>query len=246
MARIITIANQKGGVGKSTTAACMTAGLIHLGQTALCVDADPQGNLSHAFGADVSCKGLYEGLTKEVTAADLIQTTPQGDIIPSTNQNLVGVDNEFRGQITLLEELLHPIGQNYQYLVIDTPPSLGILMINALFASNDIIIPTNADVFSMQGLNQLYHSIDMLKKHKPYLRVSGVILTRYNAYTTFSRHARQALENRTDTYVYKTSIRESITVREAQAKRQSLFAYAPRAGVSKDYLNFIKEYLSNA
>ena len=248
MARIVTIANQKGGVSKTTTAHCLATGLTHLGYKVLAIDTDSQGNLTHAFGAKSTGLGLYEGLRKEATAIELIQETQQGDILPST-QLLTAADLRFQdssNKAYLLDDLLKSARDKYNYIVIDTPPSLGILTINALTASNDVIIPMASDIFSIQGLLQLHNSINMVRKHNQYLKIAGILMTRFHSRTILNRDVKEIIEAKAaelGTIVYKTIIREGIAVRESQIKRKSLFHYAPRSKPAKDYINFINEYV---
>lgn len=151
MARITTIINQKGGVGKTSTAHALATGLNHRNYKALVVDADPQGNLSYIMQTEAA-KGVYEAM-KGTPAADLIQHTGQGDVLASTPA-LIGADLEFTqtGREYLIKDALEPVKSKYSHIIIDSPPTLGIMTINALTASTDIIIPMGADIFSLQGL----------------------------------------------------------------------------------------------
>ena len=155
--RVITVANQKGGVGKTTTAQAMTAGLSHSGKV-LAVDLDPQGNLSAACGAVCyNVPTVYELLKQEVTAREAVQHIGGYDIIPA-NIMLAGAEQEIiaqTGKEHRLKEALAAVVNNYDYVIIDTPPSLGVLTVNAFTASTDIIIPTTAGIFAAAGINQL-------------------------------------------------------------------------------------------
>jgi len=139
--------------------------------------------------------------------------------------------------------------RKYDYIIIDCPPSIGILSINALTAADDVIIPTTADYFSLQGLGLLFSNISKVKKHcNPNIIISGLLLVRYNNHTILSRDLRNAIETeakRMNTKLYHSVIRESISIREAQAQRQSIFTYAPKSNAAVDYENFIKEYLND-
>ena len=239
MAKIITIANQKGGVGKTTTALCMATGLTQMGQKTLVIDTDLQGNLTHAFGADQTDEGIFEGV---------IQHMGQGDIIPST-QELTRADvklQEVNNRTRLLKNLLQPIQDNYSYIIIDTPPALGMITANALIACDEVIVPMGCDSFSIQGLMQLNDNITYAKRNNPRLKIAGILLTRYNGRTVLSRDVKKVIEKRADelkTIVFKTVIRDGIAVKEAQIRRQSLFAYAPKSKPAKDYMDFISEYM---
>lgn len=181
MARIISIINQKGGVGKSTTAEALLAGLTLKGYKTLAVDLDAQGNLTYATGANSQGATSLGVLTREVDAGDAIQHTPSGDIIPS-NKALAGADAFITdtGKEYRLREALESVASEYDYIIIDTPPALSILTINALTASNSVIIPAQADIYSLQGIEQLAETIQPVKRYcNPTLSIEGILLTRY-------------------------------------------------------------------
>jgi len=243
------VINQKGGVGKTTTAHALSTGLIKRGHRVLVTDTDPQGNISHSMQADVNGKGLYEAMKEELTTIKVIQQTAQGDILPSTLL-LTAADMEFvsTGREYILDNVLDPVKNDYDYIVIDSPPQLGILTINALVACTDIIIPMTADVYSLQGLNQLYNTINKVKKFcKKDIIIAGLLLTRYSDRTILSRELREAIEDKAaelNSIVYNTIIREGVSVREAQTARKSIFDHAPKSNPAADYMDFITEYLS--
>ena len=248
MARITVVINQKGGVGKTTTAHALSTGLIKKGFKVLVVDTDPQGNISHTMQADTVGKGLYEAMKEEFPAIELIQHTPQGDILPSTLL-LTAADMEFvsTGREYILETVLETVKNNYDYIVIDSPLQLGILTINALVVSDDVIIPMTADIYSLQGLNQLYSTINRVRKFcKKNIVIAGLLLTRYSDRTILSRELKESISAKAgefDSRLYDTIIRESVSIREAQTSRQSIFDYAPKSNPAIDYADFITEYL---
>ena len=175
MARITAILNQKGGVGKTTTAHALATGLTHRGYKALVIDADPQGNISYAMQADTLQAGLYEAMRGDVAAPDAIQQTQQGDII-SSSLYLAGADMEFTqtGREYRLREVLDAISADYSHVIIDCPPSLGIMTINSLTASTDVVIPVGAEIFSLQGLQQLLTTIGKVRKYSnPDIAIAG-------------------------------------------------------------------------
>lgn len=245
---IYTVANQKGGVGKSTTAAALWAGLSLKGFKVLAIDLDPQCNLSFTAGADTTHKTALSLLTGEAPAEETIQQTAAGDIIPAS-KSLAGADAFIvdTGKEHRLREALEPIQARYDYIVIDTPPALGILTVNALTASDSVLIPALADVFSLQGIDQLQATIDPVRKYcNPALHIEGLLLTRYNARTALSRdisEIMQQLAQKLGTKLFTTTIREGIAVKEAQLSQRTLFDYAPRAKVTDDYKAFIDELL---
>jgi chromosome partitioning protein len=247
MARITVVINQKGGVGKSTAAHALSTGLTRKGFKTLVVDTDPQGSISHTMQADTSI-GLYEAMKEQQPTKNLIQHLTQGDILPSTLL-LTAADMEFvsTGREYILDNVLESVQTDYDYIIIDSPPQLGILTINALVASDDIIIPMTADIYSLQGLNQLYSTINKIKKFcKKDIIIAGLLLTRYSNRTILSRDLREAIENKAselNSRLYDTIIREGVSVREAQTARQSIFDYAPKSTSAIDYMNFISEYM---
>ena len=246
---IYAVINQKGGVGKSTISAVLLSGLTKKGFSVLAVDLDAQGNLSFTAGADTqNQKNTFQLLTEKVSVPDLIQHTEQGDIIPSSS-SLAGADafitntgKEFR-----LKEALEQIKDNYDYIILDTPPALGILTVNALTAADSAIIPAQADVYSLQGIAQLSETIALVKKYcNPNLKIAGILLTRYSTRAVLNRDIANMMREQAknlDTKLFKTAIREAVAVREAQISQKSIFDYAPKANVTEDFQNFINELL---
>ena len=246
---IYAVINQKGGVGKSTVAGVLLSGLTKRGFKTLAVDLDAQGNLSFSAGADTSCKKTsFELLTEKCSVSDLIQHTEQGDIIPSS-RSLSGADAFITntGKEYRLKEALEQIKNFYDYIILDTPPALGILTVNALTASDSVIIPAQADVYSLQGIAQLSETIELVKKYcNPDLKISGILLTRYSARAVLNRNISDMMQEQAknlDTRLFKTSIREAVAVREAQISQKSIFDYAPKANITEDFQNFINELL---
>lgn len=245
MARITAIINQKGGVGKTTTVAALADGLHRRGFTALAVDADAQGSLSFIMGVEAQ-QGIYEAL-KGSPAAELIHSTPQGDLLPSTPA-LIGADLEFTqtGREYMLRDALEPISDRYTHIIIDCPPQLGILTVNALTAATDVVIPMGADILSLQGMGQLYDTISKVKRYcNPGLQIAGLLITRYRR-AILSRDLAEVIGDQAKqigTGIYATQIREGVTVKEAQTMQQSLYARNPKANPSIDYNAFVEEYL---
>lgn len=251
MAHVIAITNQKGGVGKSTTAAALGAGLSLRGYKVLFVDLDPQGNLSYIMQADAERPSAYEILTGRAGTAAAIQTTAGGDIV-SASSDLSGADMELNrtGKEYRLKEALQPVSDNYDYIVIDTPPALGILTINALTAADRLIIPAQAEIFSLQGIGQLSGTINAVKTYcNPALQIDGILLTRHSGRAVLSRDMAEMIADtaaQIGTSVYKAVIREGIAIKEAQANRESIFSYSPRSNAAADYTAFIDEFLKGA
>jgi len=249
-ARITSCVLQKGGTGKSSTTHALSSGLRARGYKVLTVDADPQCNISHTMQADTTAKGLFEVLGG-ASAADAIQHTPQGDILASS-QRLVGADKLFSdiNSEYLLADALAPVNDSYDYILIDCPPQLGILTINALVTSTDLVIPITADLYALQGLALLMSNVEKVKlRANPTLRIDGILLTKHSNRSVLSRDLKEDIEAHATamkTRLYKTVIREGVAVREAQAQRTNIFEYAPTSNPAKDYNAFIEEYLEGA
>ena len=247
--RITVIANQKGGVGKTTTAHALANGLIRRGLKALAVDIDPQGNLSYTMRASPDAPGIYEAMKGIVGAREALQQTEQGDMIAGSLM-LSGADMEFTdtGREYILRKLLKPLREMYEYIVIDSPPTLGILTINALAASSDIIIPLGADAYSLQGLAQLNATIGKVKEYcNPSLTIAGLLITRYSGRTVLGRDMKEVIEEKARTIgarAYDAVIRESVAIREAQVRQESLYAADQMSNAAQDYQAFIDEYLA--
>ena len=244
---VVSIANQKGGVSKTTTTQALVTLFNQKGKKSLAVDLDPQGNLSFAMGAEIEgAPTIYNALKGEVGVAEILQSTPSGDILPA-NILLSGADTEFTstGREYMLKETISEIVKDYDHVFIDCPPALSILTINAFVASSSIVIPAAADVFSLQGMAQLAGTIQRVKKYcNSSLAVAGVLLTRFNPRTKLSSHIQQMLEGITanmDTVLFSTVIRSSITVQETQYRRRNLLEYDGGSNANLDYRNFVRE-----
>lgn len=245
--RIISVANQKGGTAKTSTAHALVTGAAYKRKSSLAIDFDPQGNLSFIMGADANRAGAYELMKQKAQAERIIQHTSQGDIIPAS-LNLAAADIEFSGKPGrdfFLQAALEPLQDAYDVAVIDTPPTLGTLLVNALTASDEVIIPMNADILSLQGLYQLAETIDQVKSFcNKGLKVTGILLTRYSGRTVLARDIKETIEAKCAELgipVLNTVIRDGVAVREAQTTQESLFAYAPNSNPAKDYLQLFDE-----
>ena len=246
---IISIANQKGGVGKTTTTQSLSAGLIKKGFSVLSIDLDPQSNMSIALGADTTQASIYEVMKGTVGINDVIQQSNSGDIIPS-NILLAAAEIEFF-QIMKREEILKSkiiqIKTPYDFILIDTPPALGILTINAFTASDKLIIPMGADKFSLQGIGQLSNTFNQVKEYcNQQLTIEGILLTKYNPRTILGKDLRNIVNNvatQLNTKIYDTFIRSSISIQEAQTQTANILEYAPNSTAQSDYTNFVDEFL---
>lgn len=243
---VIAIVNRKGGVGKTATAQALGAGLIKKKKKVLYIDLDSQTNLSYGLGADISGLTSMEVLTGDATAKEAIQKTEQGDVIPGT-EALAGADAiiDGTGKEYRLKEAID--GLQYDYIIIDTPAQLGTLTVNALTAATSVIIPVQAEIYSLQGIGQLNKTIEAVKKYcNKALYIRGILITRYNARAVISKDMQTNLQEAAEqlnTKLYSVPIRECVAIKEAQASQQDIFSYAPRSNAAKDYTAFIKEFM---
>ncbi|MBR2223928.1 MAG: ParA family protein [Christensenellaceae bacterium] len=246
---IYAVINQKGGVGKTTTASALIAGLAQRGRKCLAIDTDPQCNLTSLAGITQQEQGTILGvLMKETDAASAVKTAEKYSLLPSSpalsgaDAFIVSTGREYR-----LKEAIRAISGQFDDVVIDTPPTLGILTINALTACDQVIIPAQADLFSLQGIEQLFTTIEPVKKYcNPHLEVAGILLTRFNSRTILSKEIAELasqIANRNGTRLFAAKIREATSIKEAQILRRNIFDYAPNAKVAEDYNNFIDELL---
>ncbi len=249
MKKIIAITNQKGGVGKTTTSSALAGGLKLLGYKVLAIDLDPQGNLSFSVGAETEeSPTIYDVFKGLVSFQDAIQETKTCDILPS-NILLSGAELEFNrpGREHILKEAMGDIAQEYDYIIIDTPPALSILTVNAYTVATSIIIPMVPEILSLQGISQLKETIDTVRKYyNNNLTIDGILLTKYNNRTNLTRDVEdlaKVVARQLNTIVFKAKIRTSVAVAEAPAHCESVMTYAPRATASRDYSVLINELL---
>ena len=241
--KIITIINRRGGVGKTATAHAIGSGLHENGKNVLFVDLDSQNNLTFDTGANPQAQNIFEVLTG-ANISGAIQKTCCGDIIPAAAA-LAGADVAITetGKEYKLREALEEISGNYDFCIIDTPPALGILTINALTASDIAIIPAQAEIHSLQGIYQLNETIKAVKKYcNPKLKIFGVLITRYNSRTIISADMKENIKRAAEdigTKLLPTPIRECTAIKEAQAMQTSIFKYAPKSNAAKDYTELI-------
>ncbi len=249
---IISIINQKGGVGKSTTAQALATRLANLGNKVLIIDADPQGNISYILNGDTRAINDLYSVLNGTDIKDAIHTingyNNNLDIIHS-NQALSSIELVLKdvGREYTLKKAIEPIKKDYDYIIIDTPPSLSLLTVNALTVSNGVVIPVQASILSLQGVGQLYNTIESIKEYtNPNLSILGILRTRHNNRTTLSNKLNGILNDTAkniNTSMFNTFIRESVTIREAQATHTDLYKYDINNNAVQDYINFTNELL---
>ena len=248
MAQIVAITNQKGGVGKTTTAMNLGAGLLRRGNRVLFVDMDPQCSLIYMLGGGCAGVTVQDLLLGRAAADAAVQRLEEGDLIAGS-PGLSGMDLTLNqtGKEFRLREALSPVAEAYDFIVLDSPPTLGVLTVNILTAANGVVIPALADIFSLQGVGQLYAAVQAVQTYcNPGLTILGVLLTRHTSRFILSRQMRELLEEtaaQIGTRVFSASVREAVALREAAASRQSIFRYAPRSRQAADYDAFVEEFL---
>jgi chromosome partitioning protein len=252
LGKIVGITNQKGGVGKTTTSVNLSASLAKLGKRVLLVDIDPQGNSTSGVGiskADVPfC--MYDVLINGIHPKDATIETQMANfkIIPATIQ-LAGAEIElvptFSREIRL-RQALHLIRHQYDYIIIDCPPSLGILTINALTAADSIIIPIQCEYYALEGLSQLLNTVRLVQKHlNTTLQIEGVLLTMLDARTNLGIQVIEEVKKYFQEKVYKTIISRNVRLSEAPSHGQAILTYDPRSKGAEMYLEFAKEVIGS-
>lgn len=249
---IISVINQKGGVGKSTIAQTIAIGLVNEGKRVLFIDFDAQGNSTSTLPVEYPTpKNAFSVLIDQCDVRDAIQHTEYCDIIPSSSL-LSTADLALNNMIAReyqLQDVLKKanLDDSYDFIIFDTPPSLGFLTINTLTCSDSAIIPAQADEFSLQGIRQLYRTItNIQEKTNHNLKVRGIVLNRFNGRTVISKTVANLISKNAieaNTKLYNTKIRECTAFKEAQLVKKSIFDYAPNSNAAKDMKSLIKEIL---
>ncbi|MGM0923614.1 MAG: ParA family protein [Bacillota bacterium] len=252
MGKIIAIANQKGGVGKTTTSVNLGACLAYIGKRVLLVDVDPQGNATSGIGIDKAdvehC--VYDILVDDVDVTEVIKPTAVEnlDAIPATIQ-LAGAEIELVPTISRevrLKRALEKVKHNYDYMIIDCPPSLGLLTINALTASDAVLIPVQCEYYALEGLSQLLNTVRLVQKHlNTDLMIEGVLLTMLDARTNLGIQVIEEVKKYFRDKVYKTIIPRNVRLSEAPSHGQPIIIYDPRSRGADVYLELAKEVVAN-
>ncbi len=251
MAKILAIANQKGGVGKTTTAINLSSCLAVAEHKTLLVDMDPQANTTSGMGLDKRNIGssIYEAIVTDTAAEQAIVETDIKflHLLPA-NINLVGAEielvnlpeREFR-----LKKALAPIAANYEFIIVDCPPSLGLLTLNALAAADSVIIPIQCEFYALEGLSQLMNTIGLVQKHlNPGLQIHGVLLTMYDNRLSLSRQVAENARKYFSDKVYETVINRNVRLSEAPGFGKPILLYDIESSGAKNYIRFAREVLS--
>ena len=252
MGRVIAVANQKGGVGKSTTAINLSACLAEKEKKVLTIDMDPQGNTTSGLGVDKNNveNTLYELLlgeaeTKDTIVKDVVENV---DLIPS-NVNLSGAEIELIGvdeKEYILKKIIDKVRRKYDYIIIDCPPSLNMLTINALTAANSVLVPIQCEYYALEGLSQLIHTIHLVqKKLNPNLELEGVVFTMYDSRTNLSLQVVENVKDNLKQNIYKTIIPRNIRLAEAPSHGLPINIYDTKSSGAESYRLLAQEVMNN-
>src|SRR6185503_20919896 len=249
-ARVIALANQKGGVAKTTTTLNLAVALKEKGNRVLIVDLDPQGNLtmSQGMNPDEISKAMFDVLVHRIPIQDVI-VTAEVDIAVSSI-DLAGAELALSGMIgreRALEKALAHVKESYDWVLMDTPPSLGLLTINAFVAADGVIVPVQCEYLSLRGLVQLQNTLEMIRENlNPNVSIQGILPTMYDRRTLHSREAVEILQENFGKLVFNTKIRKTVRYAEAPVKGQSVLAYDPSSEAAAMYRDLAKEVLNGA
>jgi len=250
MSKVITVVNQKGGVGKTTTAMNLAAYLAELGKFVLLIDMDPQGNASSGFGfnREELEHGIYEAFAKQKRLYDVVRNTAhEGLRIAPSNPNLAGANVELvniERREFQLQDLLEEVKHAYDYIIVDCPPSLGLLTVNSLVAADELLIPVQAEYYALEGLGQLLNTIGLIQENiKPELKVLGAVITMFDKRTRLSEDVMNELYQYFPNTIFRTVIPRTVRLAEAPSFGQSIFHYDPKGKGAKAYERLVREVL---
>ena len=250
MGKVISFANQKGGVGKTTTCINLASYLAVFGKKVLIVDMDPQGNATSGLGVDKTQKmpTMYDAISGEATISEVIRPSfiKNLDIIPAT-VDLAGAEIELVGMKNrekVVSKLFESIKDNYHYILIDCPPSLGLLTVNALTSSDSVMIPIQCEFFALEGLSQLMNTIKLVKKHlNPQIDVAGAVLTMKDNRSNLIQQVSEEIRKYFGKKVYETAIPRTIRLAEAPSHGKPIFLYDTRGKGGVAYFELAKEFM---
>lgn len=250
MGRIIAIANQKGGVGKTTTAINLSACLAEKGQKVLAIDMDPQGNMSSGLGLDKGTidKTIYDMILGEIDVEDVINkgTIENLDILPS-NVDLSAVEIELideENKEFIVKNSIQKVRDNYDFVIIDCPPSLSLLTINAMTTADSVLVPIQCEYYALEGLSQLIRTVELVRDRlNPALNIEGVVFTMYDARTNLSLQVVENVKDNLQQNIYKTIIPRNIRLAEAPSYGTPINQYDPRSAGAESYMKLAEEVI---
>ena len=249
MGKIIAVANQKGGVGKTTTTVNLSTILAKRGKKVLLIDTDPQGNATSGLGVDKECEfSTYDLLITDTKIENIVQETAIKNLrICPSNINLAGAEVQLVSMMSReqrMKEKLDLIKDYFDYIVIDCPPSLGLITLNAFTAADSVLIPVQCEYYALEGLGQLLNTIELVKKHlNKSLYIEGALLTMYDIRTNLSNQVVKEVKRYFENKVYKTVIPRNVRVSEAPSYGMPITIYDPHSKGAKSYEKFAKEFL---
>ena len=248
MAKVIAIANQKGGVGKTTTSINLSASLAHFGQHVLIVDCDPQGNATSGLGINRNTRrSIYDVLIKNFNPLYALQMTGYGVTVLPANIDLAGAEIELvsMNQRELkLRDALDKVRGNYDYIIIDCPPSLGLLTINALTAADAVLSPLQCEFYALEGITQLFKTVEIVRANlNPLLFVEGIVMTMFDVRTKHHQHVVEEVREGLGYLVYKTVIPRSVRLAESSSYGKPVIYYDKDSRSAEVYLELAKEVL---
>jgi chromosome partitioning protein len=241
----IVIANHKGGVGKTTSSINISAGLAKKGKNVLIIDADPQSNLTESFGIFDPVKDLYLSFSKG-EPLPIINVKKNLSIVPNS-LNFSGIELEIAGRMPreiILKELMAGLDKTFDYCIIDCPPSLGLITLNALVAADEVYIPMEAEFLAYRGIDSIVGIINLVKKHfNPGLMIKGVFFTKYNEQRVLTKEIKTQIKGYFGDNLMKTAIRVNVALAEAQSSGKDIFEYDPKSNGAKDYMSLVNEII---
>lgn len=249
MGKIISVANQKGGVGKTTTTVNLSTILAKKGKKVLLIDADPQGNATSGLGVEKETKfSTYDILVNDTELKEAVQDTMIKNLkVCPANMNLAGAEVELVSMMSReqrLKEKLDIEKEKFDYIFIDCPPSLGLITLNAFTASDSVLIPVQCEYFALEGLGQLLNTVNLVKKHlNKEIQIEGALLTMYDMRTNLSNQVVKEVKKYFENKVYKTVIPRNVRLSEAPSYGMPITEYDPRSKGAKSYTKFAKEFL---
>ena len=249
MGKVISVANQKGGVGKTTTTINLSTILAKKGKRIMLIDADPQGNATSGVGVDKEVElSFYDVLTNDTEIIDTLEKTAiRNLVVCPSNINLAGAEVELVSMMSReqrLKEKLDIIKERFDYIFIDCPPSLGLITLNAFTASDSVLIPVQCEYYALEGLGQLLNTINLVKKHlNKDIQIEGALLTMYDMRTNLSNQVVKEVKRYFNKKVYKTVIPRNVRLSEAPSYGMPITEYDPRSKGAKSYEKFAKEFL---